>query len=239
MVEGVGEDQLANGPGHYAATPLPGEFGNAAIAAHRTTHGAPFFDLDKLVPGDEIVVTTYAGRFVYRVSGSIVVSPSEVSVVANSDGYHLTLTTCTPKYSAAKRLVISADLDLAVSSPPGAAPAPTPEGFVKPVVRPVAVNSPSSRIHPLAGAVIAPAATAADPFTTAEEPFSTGWFRNPGAWPRALGWGLFLVVIAMAASRLGRATGHRWVGWLVGCVPFLVVLFHFYDNVSRIVPQNL
>lgn len=110
VVEGVGHDQLESGPGHYADTPLPGEFGNAAIAGHRTTYGAPFLDLGDLVPGDEIVVTTIAGRYVYRVTASTIVSPSDVYVVGPLDGYHLTLTTCHPKYSTRQRLVISAEL---------------------------------------------------------------------------------------------------------------------------------
>ena len=38
----------AKGPGHYPATPLPGQLGNAAIAGHRTTYGAPFNRLDEL-----------------------------------------------------------------------------------------------------------------------------------------------------------------------------------------------
>ena len=33
----------------------PGQIGNAAIAGHRTTYGAPFYDLDELAPGDEII----------------------------------------------------------------------------------------------------------------------------------------------------------------------------------------
>jgi sortase A len=236
VVEGVGEGQLAKGPGHYSATPLPGEFGNAAIAGHRTTHGAPFFDLDKLVPGDEIDVTTYAGRFVYRVTGSIVVSPRDVGVVANSDGYHLTLTTCTPKYSARKRLVISADLDPAASSPP-LAPPTVPQGFAKPVPGATPLATSETGIRTLSTPVTAEPSAA--PASTVDEPFRSGWFRDPGAWPHLLAWGLLLIVVAFAASRLGRATGHRWVGWLVGCVPFLFALFFFYANLSRVVPPNL
>src|SRR3954447_5355399 len=60
VVSGVGTDDLKKGPGHYSQTPLPGEHGNAAIAGHRTTYGAPFLDIDNLQPGDEVVTTTYA-----------------------------------------------------------------------------------------------------------------------------------------------------------------------------------
>ena len=54
MVEGVSLADLKKGPGHYPETPLPGQEGNAAIAGHRTTYGAPFHRLDELKPGDEI-----------------------------------------------------------------------------------------------------------------------------------------------------------------------------------------
>ena len=49
VVEGVDVADLRKGPGHYPGTPLPGQEGNAAIAGHRTTYGAPFADLDQLV----------------------------------------------------------------------------------------------------------------------------------------------------------------------------------------------
>ena len=71
VVAGVGVDDLKKGPGHYPQTPLPGEHGNAAIAGHRTTYGAPFLDIDNLQPGDDVVATTYAGRFVYKVTGTV------------------------------------------------------------------------------------------------------------------------------------------------------------------------
>ncbi len=82
VVEGTDEIRLQAGPGHYPGTPLPGEAGNAAIAGHRTTYLAPFYHLDALVPGDQIGLTTVQGNFVYSVTGSEVVDPSDVAVVA-------------------------------------------------------------------------------------------------------------------------------------------------------------
>src|SRR5262249_48808383 len=46
VVEGTSVPGLRKGPGHYSESPLPGQLGNAAIAGHRTTYGAPFGDLD-------------------------------------------------------------------------------------------------------------------------------------------------------------------------------------------------
>ena len=85
VVAGVDKNDLKKGPGHYPETPMPGQLGNSAIAGHRTTFGQPFFDVDKLETGDEIVVTTLAGRYVYRVTGQQIVSPSDYQVISTTD----------------------------------------------------------------------------------------------------------------------------------------------------------
>ncbi len=121
VVEGVGADQLALGPGHYPGTALPGQPGNAAIAGHRTTHGRPFYDLNELASGDRITTTTEQGTFDYRVTSSELVAPTDVSVLAPSAVPELTLTTCNPRYSAAQRLVVVAVLTSRVA--PGVSPA--------------------------------------------------------------------------------------------------------------------
>ncbi len=78
-------EDLKQGPGHYPDTPMPGQFGNSAIAGHRTTYGQPFYRLDEVAPGDEIVLTTVQGRFVYRATGSEVVDANRSDVVATTD----------------------------------------------------------------------------------------------------------------------------------------------------------
>ena len=50
VVQGTDAGDLRKGPGHYPATPLPGERGTVAIAGHRTTYGAPFRHIDGLKP---------------------------------------------------------------------------------------------------------------------------------------------------------------------------------------------
>jgi sortase (surface protein transpeptidase) len=135
VLEGVSEEQLAEGPGHYIGTALPGQQGNLAIAGHRVGKGSPFLDTDKLLPGDPIVVETAQNWYVYRVLGDVatgdyttdasgipgqqIVKPSDVSVIAPTpdaagaapSGAYLTLTTCHPKYSAKQRLIVHAALD--------------------------------------------------------------------------------------------------------------------------------
>jgi sortase A len=133
VVDGTNITQLRKGPGHYTGTPLPGEPGNAAIAGHRTTYGAPFYRLNELRAGDEIFVTTTAGRFRYVVDTSSVVAPTDVSVLKPTADNRLTLTTCNPRFSAATRLVVVSHL----ASPP--TPAAPPAATTKP---PVAVVAP-------------------------------------------------------------------------------------------------
>jgi sortase A len=126
VVEGTGLADLRKAPGHYPSTPLPGTVGNAAIAGHRTTYGAPFNRLDELEAGDEILVTTLAGSYTFKVEEKKVVSPSQVEVLDPTPVAKLTLTTCHPKYSAKQRLVVVAALaagqQATLAPPPGANP---------------------------------------------------------------------------------------------------------------------
>jgi sortase A len=135
VVEGVSSRELAQGPGHYPDTPLPGQAGNAAIAGHRTTYGAPFNHLDGLHAGDDIWVTTLQGQFHYEVVDSRVVNPHDISLLGPTTDNRLTLTTCHPEYSASERYVVIAELvgdpvpapvepDQMPSSPSGTEPAP-------------------------------------------------------------------------------------------------------------------
>jgi sortase A len=109
LVEGTNGPDLRKGPGHYTGTPLPGQFGNAGIAGHRTTYGHPFYSLDAVKVGDPIVVTTVQGIFVYNAVRTQVVSPRDTAVLANTTtGDFLTLTTCNPRFSASTRLIVTA-----------------------------------------------------------------------------------------------------------------------------------
>jgi sortase A len=131
IVEGTSTTDLRQGPGHYGiagegpVTPLPGQAGNVGIAGHRTTYGAPFYNLNELAIGDPIVITTIQGVFTYDVTRSIEVSPSDVSVMDASTTPELTLTTCTPRFSASNRLIVQAALVKAVLSRAATATPPT------------------------------------------------------------------------------------------------------------------
>lgn len=127
-VAGVAANDLKRGLGHYPGTPLPGQFGNSAFAGHRTTYGAPLFNIDKLRVGDKIIVRTLLReQFVYLVTAAPrVISSQDGSVIVTTDPSvaTLTLTSCHPKYSAKQRIVVSAVLDPEQS---GIVQEPTPE----------------------------------------------------------------------------------------------------------------
>ena len=110
VVESVALSQLKRGPGHYPETPLPGQAGNVAIAGHRTTYGQPFHNIDKLRKGDQIIFETLQGRYVYEVTGLVVVSPKQVSILEDKGDNRVTLIACHPKYSASQRIIAVGEL---------------------------------------------------------------------------------------------------------------------------------
>jgi len=110
VVEGTTASALRAGAGHYPQTPLPCESGNVGIAGHRTTYGKPFANIDRLAPGDTIILDTPVGSCAYEVSRPpFVTTPNDLSVVANDPTTKtLTLTSCHPKGSASHRIVVRA-----------------------------------------------------------------------------------------------------------------------------------
>ena len=124
VVEGVGTEELRLGPGHYPEcrsgfppplcmefdSPWPGETGRVIVSGHRTTYGQPFWDLDKLRRGDEIEAVTRWGTFTYEVTSKQIVSPTDATVVRPSDIAEVVLTTCNPRFSAAERLIVYAEM---------------------------------------------------------------------------------------------------------------------------------
>jgi len=118
VVGGVGTEELKMGPGHYPGTALPGGLGNAAFAGHRTTYGAPFLDVDRLQAGDVIEFARGDDIWVYEVTGTQIVSPTDAHVLLTENPLEsvLTLTSCHPKRSTAQRIIISAALRHDLSS---------------------------------------------------------------------------------------------------------------------------
>ncbi|KOG35070.1 class E sortase [Streptomyces resistomycificus] len=106
--------------GHYGEEPLKtampeAKTGNFGLAGHRNTHGEPFRYINRLQPGDAIVVETQDDYFVYKMASMLpVTSPSNTSVLDpvppgsgfTKTGRYITLTTCTPEFTSKYRLIV-------------------------------------------------------------------------------------------------------------------------------------
>ncbi|MCT7352622.1 class E sortase [Streptomyces sp. 15-116A] len=106
--------------GHYAEgalkTAMPdAKTGNFGLAGHRNTHGEPFRYINRLEPGDPIVVETQDTYYVYKMASMLpVTSPKNVSVLDpvpkgsgfTAPGRYITLTTCTPEFTSKYRLIV-------------------------------------------------------------------------------------------------------------------------------------
>lgn len=117
VIEGDGVRELRRGPGHLLGTAMPGAKGNCVIAGHRDTH---FRVLKDIRQGDDIVIETDAGQFLYRVRKTHIVLPTNTSALRPTDSATLNLITCYPFYyvgSAPKRFVVEAQLAGSVERP--------------------------------------------------------------------------------------------------------------------------
>jgi sortase A len=117
VVEGDGSKELRRGPGHLVGTAMPGANGNCVIAGHRDTH---FRVLKDIHEGDDILLQTETGQFLYRVKRTRIVTPDNTSALQPTSAAVLNLITCYPFYyvgSAPKRFVVEAQLAGSVGRP--------------------------------------------------------------------------------------------------------------------------
>lgn len=110
ILEGTERPQLKKGAGHYEGSSAVGAAGNSVLAGHRDT---VFRGLGRLDKHDLIEVETADGKFIYEVTGSVIVDGEERGAIKDSDDAILTLITCYPfTYvgSAPDRYLLSAVL---------------------------------------------------------------------------------------------------------------------------------
>lgn len=125
-------NDLQSGVVHYQGTANPGQPGNSVIFGHSSedwwvpgNYKFVFVLLDKLQPGDKFSVDYQSTRYVYEVTGSRVVEPTDLSVLDPTSTPTMTLITCTPPGTSWKRLVVTAKQVLPnPSAMAAAAPAP-------------------------------------------------------------------------------------------------------------------
>ncbi|MEU9041202.1 MULTISPECIES: class E sortase [unclassified Kitasatospora] len=135
---GADEDTLADGVAGAYTEPYPSAMpweaqGNFALAAHRDGHGAKFHDLDRLKPGDPLVVETRDRWYVYRVDATLpqtskydtgVIAPVPTGSPYTEPGRYITLTTCTPVYTSLYRMAVWGSLVREQPVDPGRTPPP-------------------------------------------------------------------------------------------------------------------
>jgi len=110
IVQGDGWDQLKKGVGQHVGTGNPGENGNLVLSAHNDIFGEIFRYLDQLEPGDEIVLHTSQRAYVYVITTTKVVTPTDVSVMDPTNDPTVTLISCYPYLIDDQRIVVQANL---------------------------------------------------------------------------------------------------------------------------------
>jgi sortase A len=110
IVQGDGWDQLKKGVGQHIGSADPGQNGNVVLAGHDDVFGEVFRNLDKLQPGDQIVLYTMQQQYTYLVTETRIVEPGQVDVMNSTSDPTVTLISCYPYMVDNKRVVVFAKL---------------------------------------------------------------------------------------------------------------------------------
>ncbi|MBI4631893.1 MAG: class D sortase [Chloroflexi bacterium] len=110
VVQGDSWEQLKKGIAQHIGTGDPGQSGNLVVSAHNDIFGELFRELDRLKPGDEVQVFTASQKFTYRITGTRLVQPTEVSVMNPTVSPTLTLISCYPYLVDTQRIIVFAEL---------------------------------------------------------------------------------------------------------------------------------
>lgn len=266
VVQGVQVEDLRNGPGHYRSTVFPGQGGNSGIAGHRTTYGAPFNRIDELVPGDEIRVQTVQGAHVYRVMaagdayspdkigglsdfrvtpgeeglGHIIVGPDATWVLGDFDDNRITLTACHPKYSAARRIIVTAEL---VTDAVDAPPPPEEYTIVDQIDLPTeeleaeiaAIENGQDRPD---AQIVSDTPTATDQETSLDEvSLDEGLDGDKSALTPAILWGLAAIATYLGFKELARRW-RRWPAIAMGIIPVVILMGLSFEKIDRYLPAG-
>jgi sortase A len=110
VVQGDGWEQLKKGVAQHIGTPNPGENGNIVLSAHNDIFGEIFRNIDRLQPGDTVVLSTNQRHYTYIVTGTQIVEPTRVEVMNPTPNAVVTLISCYPYLIDNQRIVVSAVL---------------------------------------------------------------------------------------------------------------------------------
>ena len=110
VVQGDGWEQLKKGVGQYVGSANPGQDGNVVFSAHNDVYGELFRYLDRLAPGDQVIIYTQQRQYVYIVDRTVLVEPTAVEVMASTGSPTVTLVSCYPYLVDKQRIVVFARL---------------------------------------------------------------------------------------------------------------------------------
>lgn len=107
---------LEKGIIHIQGTSMPGEIGNVFITGHSSNYvwakgnyNNIFSLLNRVVVGDVVQVKYQGINYLYKVSETKVVDPTDISPLENTTDSRLTLMTCTPVGTSLRRLIVVAN----------------------------------------------------------------------------------------------------------------------------------
>jgi sortase A len=110
VVQGDGWEQLKKGVGQNIGSSNPGQNGNVVLSAHNDVYGEIFRYLDRLAPGDQVIIYTQQRQYVYVVDRTAIVEPTAVEVMAPTGSPTTTLISCYPYLVNDQRIVVFARL---------------------------------------------------------------------------------------------------------------------------------
>jgi len=110
VVQGDGWEQLKLGVAQHVGTPNPGENGNIVLSGHNDVYGEVFRFLERLKPGDLVILFTTQRQYTYVITGTRIVAPTQVEVMDPTPNATLTLISCHPYLVDNHRIVVSAVL---------------------------------------------------------------------------------------------------------------------------------
>ena len=110
IVQGDGWEQLKKGVGQHVGSANPGVSDNVVLSAHNDIFGEIFRDLDRLKPGDEIILFTNQRSYTYIVADTQVVEPTDVEVMSPTTRPVVTLISCYPYLVDDQRIVVTGRL---------------------------------------------------------------------------------------------------------------------------------
>ncbi len=241
-VEGVSSEQTQAGPGHVPGTAGLGQPGNSAVVARRAMYGGPFRDIDTLVAGDQILVSTTLGQSVYEVDTvrqqRIVDEAPDSSSIPDGTVDPPTTSAASSTEDAGAGASNAAAAADALQTPPDSIGVDEVYGPSKDD-RLTMVTSASALPTNGERATIVVARLRGKPFTPTPQngrtDAQTGMVGDSAAWPAVLLALLGLAAAAGAAVVLYRRSTAR-VAYLLTAAPLTVLTVVLAEQLSRLLP---